>query len=230
MPSAASATPAIEASFSPNRAGARTATNFRATLPAGPEGIPQPLRKVVVLVPAGLSGPSLEWPTTLGCSPRTLMRRGARGCPARSEVGRGSAVVAWREGARTVTEHVRLWQFEGPDNGEFKYEILAEGTTPIRRRAVMTVPLAALSGIYSAALETLIPPIPTRPGQPDASVLSFSLTTGNAKRPRFSGPGRYGGMGLRVPSPCPAGGYPWAAEFTYADGTTQHVTTATPCA
>jgi hypothetical protein len=118
----------------------------------------------------------------------------------------------------------------GPTDGPYELQILGEGTTPIRRRVVSTVSLAAISGTYSASLATAIPPIPTRPGQPNASIVSFSLTTGNAHQPRFSGRGRYGGMGLFVPSPCPAGGYPWLAELTYADGSTQQATTAIPCA
>jgi hypothetical protein len=227
----AAAAPAatIEASFAPDRLKARTATTFSLHLTGGEDGVPPPLRKIVVLVPAGLAGSALEWPTTRGCSPRQLMRRGASGCPARSQVGSGSIDVAWREGSNTVTEHGKLWEFVGPNNGEYKLEVLGEGTSPIRRREVTTVSLAAVSGVYSAALENAVPPIPTRPGQPDASIVSFSLTTGNAKRPRFSGGGRYGGLGMVVPSPCPGGGFPWSAELTFADGSVQHTTTATPC-
>jgi hypothetical protein len=226
---AAATSAAIEASFAPNRPNARTAITFAAHLSGGEDGVPTPLRKVLVLSPAGLSE-TVEWPTTVGCSARALQRRGVRGCPARSQVGSGSALVAWREGSRTITEHARLWAFLGSLMDGYKFQILGEGTSPIRRRTVMTVSLAARSGIYSTELETLIPPIPTRPGEPDASVVSFSITMGDGKRPRFSGPGVYGGLGLFVPSPCPAGGYPWSSEFTYAGGATQQATTAIPCA
>ncbi len=231
-PSAAGApaSATIEAAFSPNQSGARTAATFGVHLSGEEGGLPAPVRKITVLIPAGLSGSSIEWPTTEGCSHAHLQRRGARGCPARSQIGSGSAVIAWREGSRTVTERARLWEFVGPTDGPYELQILGEGTTPIRRRVVSTVELAALSGIYSASLETLVPPIPTRPGQPNASIVSFTLTTGNAKQPRFSGGGVYGGMGLFVPSPCPAGGYPWQAEFSFAGGASQLATTAIPCA
>jgi hypothetical protein len=227
----ATVAPAVtfEASFAPNRVHARTATTVAVHIAGGEDGVPPPVRKIVVLTPAGLAGSSLEWPTTNGCSRAQLMRRGANGCPARSQVGSGSVVVAWREGSKTVTEQGKLWEFVGPSNGEYTFEDLGEGTSPIRRRIASKVSLAALSGVYSSSLEDAIPPIPTRPGQPDASIVSFSLTTGNAKQPRFSGPGRYGGLGMRVPSPCPAGGYPWSVELTFADGSVQHATTVTPC-
>jgi len=228
-PEAGSLTTAtIEASFSPNHAGARTAATFGVHLSA-PGGIPAPLRKLTILIPGGLGGSTIEWPTTAGCSRATLVRRGAHGCPARSQMGSGSAQIAWREGGRTVTEKAKLWEFVGPTDGPYELQILGEGTTPIRRRVVSTVSLAAISGTYSASLETAIPPIPTRPGEPNASIVSFSITTGNAKQPRFAGKGLYGGMGLFVPTPCPAGGYPWLAELGYEGGATQQGTTAIPC-
>jgi hypothetical protein len=220
----------IEASLAPDRLNARTASTVALHIAGGEDGVPPAVRKIVLLVPAGFSGRSLEWPSTRGCSRTQLMRRGASGCPARSQIGSGTALVAWREGSKTVTEHARLWEFLGPvSSGEYKLEILGEGTSPIHRREVTTVSLAARSGVYSAELESAVPPIPTRRGQPDASIVSFSITTGNAKPPRFSGGGLYGGMGLFVPSPCPAGGFPWSAELTFADGSVQHATTATPC-
>ncbi len=222
-------TATIEASFSPNRTGARTAATFGMHISGGEDGVPAPVRKLTLLIPGGLGGPSIEWPTTEGCSRAQLQRRGARGCPARSQIGSGSSVIAWREGGRTVTENARVWEFVGPTNGPYELQILGEGTTPIHRRVVSTVALAALSGIYSASLETTIPPIPTRPGAPNASIVSFTLTTGNAKQPRFSGRGVYGGMGLFAPSPCPLGGYPWSAEFSFAGGATQQATTAIAC-
>lgn len=225
----ATPTAAIEASFAPDKPGGRTAATFGLHVSA-PEGVPTPLRKLTILIPGGLGGSTIEWPTTEGCSRATLQRRGARGCPARSQMGAGSALIAWREGGHTVTEKAKLWEFVGPTDGPYELQILGEGTTPIRRRVVSTVSLAAISGTYSASLETAIPPIPTRPGEPNASIVSFSITTGNAHQPRFSGRGIYGGMGLFVPTPCPAGGYPWLAELTYSDGTTQQATTAIPCA
>jgi hypothetical protein len=226
---ASTSTAAIEASFAPDTPGARTAATLGLHLSA-PEGVPTPLRKLTILIPGGLGGSTIEWPTTAGCSRATLQHRGAHGCPARSQIGAGSALIAWREGGHTVTEKAKLWEFVGPTDGPYELQILGEGTTPIHRRVVSTVSLAAISGTYSASLETAIPPIPTRPGQPNASIVSFSIITGNAHQPRFSGRGLYGGMGLFVPAPCPSGGYPWLAELTYADGTTQLANTAIPCA
>ena len=61
-----------------------------------------------------------------------------------------------------------------------------------------------------------IPPIATLTFEPDASVSSVSLTIG-ARALRTRDANRE-----LVPSSCPPGGFPFAAEFTYADGQRQH--------
>jgi hypothetical protein len=226
---AAPTTATIEPSFSPNRLGARTIVNFAAHFTGGEGGVPAALHKVTVLVPGGLAGPRLEWPTTLGCSRGQLQRHGARGCPPNSQIGSGQALIAWREGARTVTESSKLWAFLGPTSGEYAIELLGEGYAPIHRRVVITESLFAMTGTYSGGLEGVVPPIPTRPGEPDASVISFSLAMGRTGRRHSSRALESEGMGLFVPGNCPAGGFPWEAEFGYADGSTQQVNAAIPC-
>ena len=59
-----------------------------------------------------------------------------------------------------------------------------------------------------------IPPIPTLPFEPDASIVTFSLTIGASARHSTARRSN----AVLVPSSCPAGGFPFAAEFTYADG------------
>jgi hypothetical protein len=219
----------IAPTFTPDRLGARTVVGFGAHFGGGEGGVPAALRKVVVLVPAGLAGPRLEWPTTRGCSRSHLQGHGARGCPPNSQIGSGQALLAWREGARTVTESSKLWAFLAPPEREYAIELLGEGYAPIHRRVVITESLFAMTGTYSGGLEAAIPPIPTRPGQPDASVVSFSLSMGTVGRRHSSGALESEGMGLFVPGGCPPGGFPWATELSYADGSVQQATASIPC-
>jgi len=69
-----------------------------------------------------------------------------------------------------------------------------------------------------------IPPIATLPFEPDASVSSVSLTIG-AKSLRT----RTESSAIVVPSSCPLGGFPFAAEFTYADGSRANTLTTALC-
>jgi hypothetical protein len=235
LPSGASAqtVATIEPSFAPDLPGARTSITFAASFSGGAGALPAPLSKAVILLPAGIAQ-TLEWPTTRGCSRAHLQAHGARGCPPRSQIGAGSALAEWREGSSTASELASLQLFIGPTDGEYTLQLLAEGQRPLRRRVVITLSLFAISAPYSGGMEATIPPIPTRPGQPDASVVSFSVTVGPPShtahsRSRRAAEDRWGDMGLFVPRSCPAGGFPWTADFTYAGGASQEVTAAVPC-
>jgi hypothetical protein len=216
----------IEPSFSVDRTGARTAATLKVQLQGGENGVPEPLRKAVLHVPAGLADEHLQWPTTLGCSGAHLRAHGARGCPPHSQIGSGSALLKWPEGGTVVgSEYARLWAFVGPTNGEYALEILGEGSKPVHRRVVMRVPLAAETGPYSAALEVLVPPIPAFPGERDASIVELNLTLGNTRRAGH-GPS---GLGIFVPKTCPEGRFPWEVDFTYTDGATTSAAATIPC-
>jgi hypothetical protein len=68
-----------------------------------------------------------------------------------------------------------------------------------------------------------IPAIATLPLEQDASVAAMSLTIGSSGRAARA-------MNTTVePARCPAGGFPFAADLVYADGSTQDITTASPC-
>jgi hypothetical protein len=212
----------IKPSFSPDRLGARTAVSFGIHFTGGELGVPSPVRKAVVRIPAGLG---LELPNTRGCTLAHLRARGASGCPPRSQIGSGHALVDVHTGATIESEQATLWAFVGPlENGQPTLEILGQGYTPLERRVAFSVKLEPDYGRYWGKLVALVPPIPSIPLEPNASTVSFSLTIGNT---RHSGTG--GAIGIFVPKRCPAGGFPWAAEFSYADGSTSTATATTPC-
>ena len=64
----------------------------------------------------------------------------------------------------------------------------------------------------------------TLPLEPDASVVSLSLTLGASRRSALGG-----SNAIIEPTRCPPGGFPFAAALTYAEGPTQDIATATPC-
>jgi hypothetical protein len=79
---------------------------------------------------------------------------------------------------------------------------------------------------YGQQLVMVNPAIPTLPTEPDASLQRFSLTVGSARHGRHGG----GGAGLiSVPRTCPAGGFPFGASFSYADGSMSATTATVPC-
>jgi len=66
-------------------------------------------------------------------------------------------------------------------------------------------------------------PIPTVALEPDASILSWSLTIGRPGAARGHAPA------VSVPRRCPAGGFPFAADFAFADHTSARALARIPC-
>jgi hypothetical protein len=219
-PPATSAT--ITPSLSPNRLDARAALTFTIRYAGGAFGVPSPVRHSILRFPAGLS---LSIPKLSSCAPARLLARGAGGCPARSQLGHGHALVEAHAGSLTITEDATLWAFLGPpQNLQPTFEILGQGYTPVDERMVLTGTVLTASPPYGEELVMSIPPISTLIYESDASIAEFSLTIGADRRRRGSD-----ANAVLIPSSCPAGGLPFAAEFTYADGSSDSALAAAPC-
>jgi hypothetical protein len=212
----------IAPSLSPYRLGAKGALTVTISYAGGELGLPSPVRRSVLRFPAGLT---LEIPKLHSCAPARLQARGARGCPPQSLIGHGHALVEGHLGSQTITEDVALSAFLGPpQNLQPTFEILAEGTTPIGEQVVFGGTMLPDRAPYGEELTMSIPPIQTLPDWPDASIVNFSLTVGASARHR-----RRDANNVIVPSRCPAGGFPFAAEFTYADGSSGSTLATVPC-
>jgi hypothetical protein len=213
----------ISSSLSPDRLGARASLTFTVHYSGGEFGVPLPVRRTVLRFPAGLS---LDIPSLRSCSAAQLRARGPKGCPAQSALGRGHALLETHAGTETIAEQATLWAFLGPPGNSLQptLEILAQGYTPLDERKIFTATVLPAGAPYGEELEMSIPPIPTLIFEPDASLVDFSLTIGARGRHRTHGTNT-----VLVPSKCPAGGFPFAAEFTYADGSSGTSLATTPC-
>jgi hypothetical protein len=221
-PAPAATSAAIAPSLAPDRLGARASLTLTVHYSGGEFGVPLPVRRSVLRLPAGLR---LDIPHLSSCTTARLRARGPSGCSAQSELGRGHALVETHAGTENITEEADLWVFLGPPNNlKPTFEILAQGYTPLDERKVFTGTVLPASPPYGEELQMSIPPIPTLVFEPDASIVNFSLTIGADGRHRTRG-----ANAVRVPSRCPAGGFPFAAEFTYADGSTGGAIATTPC-
>lgn len=201
----------ITPSLSPDRLDAKATLTFAIQYAGGAFGVPAPVRRSVLQFPAGMS---LDIPDLLSCSASRLRARGASGCPVQSEIGTGHALMEVRAGTEIITEDVALWAFLGPPaNLQPTFEILGQGYTPLDERMVFTGSALPDHPPYGEELVLSIPAIPTLAFEPDASIASFSLTIGAGRQHRTRGANT-----VLVPSSCPVGGFPFAAEFTYADG------------
>jgi hypothetical protein len=211
----------IRPSFSPDRLGVKAAFTFAVHFTGGELGVPSPVRKAVVHLPPGLM---MDIPRLRICTRARLQAHGASGCPTRSEVGRGRALGDVHAGEGVESEEVDVSAFVGPPQGANPtIEILGQGYTPLEKRVVITGTALPDQAPYGEKLVMSIPAIPTIPLEPNASTVSFSLTIGGAAF-RKHNPNT-----VLLPSHCPTGGFPFAAEFTYEDGSTSSTTATVPC-
>jgi hypothetical protein len=221
VPGALAQTPTagIRASFQGAASAARAAFTFGFTLHDAEAGVPPPLRSMVAHLPAGLG---FDLGGVASCRLARLQGSGPAGCPARSLVGRGHALLEVHAGSQSIPEEAVLSAVRVPDRAEHPaLAIFGQGETPLQQRTISTATVLADRAPYGARLKLSVPPIPTVVYEPDASILSFSLTIG--------GPGAHATGAVSLPGRCPAGGFPFAAEFTFADGSRASATAHVPC-
>jgi hypothetical protein len=213
----------ISASLSPDRLGAKSTLRFEVRYSGdGSSGVPAPVRRALLSFPAGLT---LAIPQLSSCSAPRLRARGASGCSRQSDLGSGHALVVAPLGSQMLSEAISLSIFLGtPRNLQPTVEILGQGLTPFDERILLSGTTLSGQAPYGEELEMSIPPIATLPLEPDASMASISLDIGAPGRARAGD-----GNAVLVPSHCPQGGFPFAAEFTYADGSVGNATTTVPC-
>lgn len=204
----------IRPSLRPNRLRASAALTLALRYSGGEEGVPAPVRTIVVQMPAGLG---IDLRGVRDCPAASLRRQGAAGCGSGSLLGRGDAALEVHAGSQTLPEQAAVWVFRGPDRGSSPtLEILSQGYTPLDERTISTAILAGDRAPYGSELTVSIPPIPTLVYEPDASLTSLSLTISRTGT-------------IAVPNSCPSGGFAFAAASTFADGSNASAAASVPC-
>lgn len=218
----AQTTATITPSLSPNRLNAKGSLTLTIDYAGVTSSVPSPARRALLRFPAGLR---LEIPALRSCSAARLRLHGAGACPVQSKIGYGQALVESNAGSQFITEHVALSVFLGPlQNFQPTFEVLGVGTTPLQQRIVLSGTVVPDHAPYGEALVMHIPPIPTLPLEPDASLLWLTLTVGTTTHRLARDVNT-----VVVPERCPAGGFPFASEFTYADGSTSSALATALC-
>jgi hypothetical protein len=223
----------LHVAFVPDVPGARTTIELSLRLAAAGGLAPPPLRAFALRLPAGMGIAT----TTLGeanCASAALLARGVAGCSANARLGYGSATAIVPAGTRTVAERAALYPLMGPP-AEDRVEVLfyAQASAPVFAQLVLPAALSEDAPPFGERLETAVPLVEAWPEGPDLSLLTFSSTLGPL---HLLYSRRVGGRtvafhprGVRIPSPCPRGGYPFAALLSYADGSSMTVSYRVPC-
>jgi len=172
-----------------------------------PKGSPPPISAVNVYLPKGVTLHPSGFAT---CSEATLKNKGPRACPRNSAASAvGSVLGEVTFGSERVPEETTLQAFFAPGGGLLFY---TQGSSPVSLEVVSTGKYVRSSGKYSWELKTLVPPVPTVPGAPLASVSKIRLKAGAAFR-KHGKVIPYGTVPKR--GECPKGGFFGKTEVTF---------------
>ena len=238
LPPAAAATASTEratlhASFSPDRLGASTTISFSLRLSTSEGTAPPPLTVMDLRMPAGIGYATTNLGLAL-CQPSTLLANGLAGCPPDSRLGYGSALVEVPFGTGSGQEIPQIQLLAAPSsNGNTGVMFYATGLYPITAQLSFLGEILPDNGRFGSQLDTNVPLVSSVPGGADVSIVAVSTTIGpknltyyrdvRGKRVAFTP------RGVAVPVRCPRGGFPFAAEFTFQDGSDASAETTVPC-
>src|SRR5579875_2871985 len=138
----------IEPTLRPATPNRRTEVLFKVRLSGSDGSLPPPLKTARVYLPEGLTNLRVSWPTTLGCSRKVLLEKGAGGCPPRSQIGTGTALLGVEAGGVLERKQAQLSVFVGPTDGAYILNVLGELKGPLAERFVFTEQLASVSSPY----------------------------------------------------------------------------------
>ncbi|HLM85129.1 MAG TPA: hypothetical protein VK272_02960 [Solirubrobacteraceae bacterium] len=172
-------------------------------------GSPPPIIGVNFYLPTGSKLHPTGFPT---CTKETLEKSGPIACPKGSAAGPIGTVLGFVTfGSERVEETTELSSFYAPGGG---FLFFTDGHTPVSLEILSPGHYKNYTGGggYGPELITQVPLVASVPGAPYASVKTITVKAGSAIKK--NGKTIYYG---RVPTKCPAGGFPLKTEVIFAE-------------
>jgi hypothetical protein len=223
----------LHASFSPDRLGRPTTISFGFHVKTSEGTAPAPMTRMDLHMPAGMNYTTTDLGLAI-CHPAELLEKGLGGCPANSRLGFGTAFVEVPFGRGAGREIPELQALMGPSpKGNLVVLFYANGLYPVSAQLTFSGEVLPDSGPFGSQLSTNVPLVTSVPGGPDVSIINVQTTIGPSHLTyyRYAHGHRvpFTPRGVAVPRRCPRHGFPFAADFTFQDGSTTSATTTVPC-
>jgi hypothetical protein len=233
LPASAMAAEQVTASASlGGKLGAGGTLSVKSSVTDSLGGIPSPLTQLVIDIPPGVG---YNWATTPVCPVATIQAATGStppsGCPAGSKIGSGTATIQAQLGTSALVESAVLDIFL-TQRSPVTYYVWSNGTTPIEETLVFPGTYTPTSAPYSEKIFVNVPPIPTVPGGPNASVTALNFTVGGNHTALVKQGRKKVKKSLPLfvlPKKCPGGTLPYAATASFADQTTVALTGKVAC-
>ena len=224
---------ALGTSFTPYRLGAPTTIDLNLQIQAPVGEIPSALTEVEVRYPQNL-GFALSGLGLAVCSSSTLEAAGSGGCPANSIMGHGNARAELRFGPQLVTENASISIARAPDQeGHIALLLYASGPSPVNTQILSPAQLLPTGPPFGGRLDMQLPLIPSVPGAPDVAIVSLHVSLGPQGLTYYEQTEgntlAFTPKGILLPPTCPRGGFPFAATFSFLDGSHPATRTTVPC-
>jgi hypothetical protein len=233
--SAAQATESLKLSVGlhPEHLGQGTTIDFDFEIASTTGLVPPPLTEVYLRYPGDL-GIALSGVGLANCSARTLEVVGPGGCPAEAHMGYGSVLADIAIEGEVIREHAALAVLRAPAHeGHLSLLFYADGEEPVNAQIVFTGALLAAEAPFGGLLNINVPLVPSVPGAPDVAVAQIHGTLGPEHLTYYRHIGHgfvpYDPQGILLPKHCPRGGFPFAAELGFLDGSQTTAQAVVPC-
>jgi hypothetical protein len=201
-------------------AGAAVQAQFTISGTESPGGLPSQLRKIAFYLPTGTRVHPVGFSP---CTAAVLEETGPSGCAKNSVAGPvGKATVAAPIGGTTIIQPATVQAFEGPGGGVNFYNV---GTAPIAAIIIAQGVFQSGTPGYGPELVVNVPPIPTVPEAPNASVIAINVKVGTAIKKGHK-TFYFGTNATKCPKQT---GWKWKTELTFENGETVTSTATTKC-
>jgi hypothetical protein len=231
----AAAAPSIKlkAQLVPEKLGAGTTLHFGFRITAPNKQLPPPLIEMDLSYPAniGIIESGLGIAT---CTVPALENLGPEGCSPNSLMGYGNATVDMSFGPEIVPETASITTWMAAiEHGRLGLLFNVDAKTPVDSEQVLHGTVLEAAKPFGGVLHAQIPLVETIPEGPFAVVVQMNITLGPQHITYYTHThGKriaYHPNGLRLPTTCPRGGFPFAATFAFLNGITSTASTTVPC-
>lgn len=223
----------LHAAFEPYRLGRRTTLQFEFEFPAPVGQVPPPLTEMQLRYPRGLNF-FLNDLGTRECTRTGLEASGPAGCPRDSVMGYGVVETGIVLGGTPVQESSPITILRAPErNGHLALLFYAEGREPVVTTVIFSGVLLSAREPFGGNVKIGVPLVEALPGAPDVSVLHLHATIGPEHLTYFRTVDgvslAFRPQGILLPPSCPRASFPFAAIFSFSDGTHVQASTTVPC-
>jgi len=232
-PAVAAPTVNLTAALTPERPAHGTTITFAFAINFPASTFPIPLTKIQLRYPVNL-GIATSGLGVSTCRSSVLEAQGPSGCPRDSVMGYGSALVEVPFGSEVLHERARSTMFMAPvEDGHLALIFYAVGESPVAAQLVFRGLVLPASYPFGGDLETQLPLVSSVPEAPDVAILHLTTTLGPSGITYYEyARGRripYNPRGILLPRHCPDGGFQFAGQFVFEDGSEAQAQAVVPC-